>query len=38
MSDIYKCVSREDAINRQPEEYQRGYYDGYDRRNHDEVS
>lgn len=29
MSDIYKRISREDALNRQPEEYQRGYYDGY---------
>ena len=26
---IYKRISREDALNRQPEEYQRGYYDGY---------
>lgn len=29
MSDIYKRISREDALNSQPEEYQRGYYDGY---------
>lgn len=28
-NDIYKRISREDALNRQPEEYQRGYYDGY---------
>lgn len=28
-NNIYKRISREDALNRQPEEYQRGYYDGY---------
>lgn len=26
---MLKVISREEAINRQPEEYQRGYYDGY---------
>lgn len=29
MDNIHRKITRDEAINQQPEEYQRGYYDGY---------